>query len=159
MYYNPPSRFSDIALLPLADAELAKGFVDELTPLHDFCVRILPMLGPLPAIFGLHIAMSSAEAPHTKFKEAERAVRPVFATPPEGELLEIIVEVLKIFGIATKQFKQGSLKKFLKRVAGRTDLEDAEKRLNTLTQEEAQMALAVVLRITRGSQRSQSSRR
>jgi tRNA A37 threonylcarbamoyladenosine dehydratase len=46
----------DVALLPLADAELAKGSVDELAPLRDFRVRILPVLGPLPAIFGLHIA-------------------------------------------------------------------------------------------------------
>ncbi|KAH9023347.1 ubiquitin-protein ligase molybdopterin-converting factor [Lactarius pseudohatsudake] len=36
--------------------ELAKGSVDELAPLRDFRVRILPVLGPLPALFGLHIA-------------------------------------------------------------------------------------------------------
>jgi tRNA A37 threonylcarbamoyladenosine dehydratase len=47
---------SDVALLPLAETELAKGDVDELAPLRDFRVRILPVLGPLPAIFGLHIA-------------------------------------------------------------------------------------------------------
>jgi tRNA threonylcarbamoyladenosine dehydratase len=47
---------SDVALLPLADAELAKGSVDELAPLRDFRVRILPVLGPLPGLFGLHIA-------------------------------------------------------------------------------------------------------
>ena len=46
----------DVKLLPLADAELAKGSVDELAPLRDFRVRILPVLGPLPALFGLHIA-------------------------------------------------------------------------------------------------------
>jgi tRNA A37 threonylcarbamoyladenosine dehydratase len=46
----------DVALLPLADTELAKGSVDELAPLRDFRVRILPVLGPLPALFGLHIA-------------------------------------------------------------------------------------------------------
>jgi tRNA A37 threonylcarbamoyladenosine dehydratase len=47
---------SDVALLPLPDAELAKGSVDELAPLRDFRVRILPVLGPLPGLFGLHIA-------------------------------------------------------------------------------------------------------
>jgi tRNA A37 threonylcarbamoyladenosine dehydratase len=47
---------TDVALLPLADSELAKGSVDELAPLRDFRVRILPVLGPLPALFGLHIA-------------------------------------------------------------------------------------------------------
>jgi len=47
---------SDVALLPLPDTELAKGSVDELAPLRDFRVRILPVLGPLPGLFGLHIA-------------------------------------------------------------------------------------------------------
>ena len=47
---------SDVTLLPLPEAEFAKGAVDELAPLRDFRVRILPVLGPLPAIFGLHIA-------------------------------------------------------------------------------------------------------
>jgi hypothetical protein len=40
------------------------------------------------------------------------------------------------------------VEKFLKKLAGRTDLEDAVKRLDHLTQEEARMALAEVLRIT-----------
>jgi len=47
---------SDVTLLPLAESELAKGAVDELAPLRDFRVRILPVLGPLPALFGLYIA-------------------------------------------------------------------------------------------------------
>jgi tRNA A37 threonylcarbamoyladenosine dehydratase len=47
---------SDVGLLPLPDAELAKGSIDELAPLRDFRVRILPVLGPLPGLFGLHIA-------------------------------------------------------------------------------------------------------
>ncbi len=47
---------SDVALLPLPDDELAKGSVDELAPLRDFRVRILPVLSPLPGLFGLHIA-------------------------------------------------------------------------------------------------------
>jgi tRNA threonylcarbamoyladenosine dehydratase len=47
----------DMTLLPLANSELTMGFVDELAPLRDFRVRILPVLGRLPALFGLHIAM------------------------------------------------------------------------------------------------------
>ncbi|KAH9169375.1 hypothetical protein EDB89DRAFT_2098979 [Lactarius sanguifluus] len=62
-------------------------------------------------------------------------------------ITKIMVEVLRIFGIATKELKRGSAKKFLKRLAGRTDLEDALRRLDNLTQEEARMALAEVLRI------------
>ncbi|KAI9438139.1 hypothetical protein H4582DRAFT_1772108, partial [Lactarius indigo] len=63
-------------------------------------------------------------------------------------ITKIMVEVLTIFGIATKELRRGSAKKFLKRLAGRTDLEDAIKKLDRLTQEEARMALAEVLKIT-----------
>ncbi|KAH9028626.1 hypothetical protein EDB85DRAFT_2291206, partial [Lactarius pseudohatsudake] len=63
-------------------------------------------------------------------------------------ITKIMVEVLTIFGIATKELRRGSAKKFLKKLAGMTDLEDAVKKLDRLTQEEARMALAEVLRIT-----------
>ncbi|KAH8984849.1 hypothetical protein EDB92DRAFT_2116965 [Lactarius akahatsu] len=63
-------------------------------------------------------------------------------------IIEIMVEVLTIFGIATKELRRGSAKRFLKRLAGRTDLEDAVKKLDRLTQEEARMALSEVLKIT-----------
>jgi hypothetical protein len=41
------------------------------------------------------------------------------------------------------------LEKFLKKLLGRNDVEDALKRLDKLTQEEAKMATAEVLKITR----------
>jgi hypothetical protein len=43
-------------LLPLSDEEYAKGDVGELGVLPDFRVRILPVLGTMPAIFGLAVA-------------------------------------------------------------------------------------------------------
>lgn len=43
-------------LLPLSDEEFAKGSVGELGVLPDFRVRILPVLGTMPAIFGLAVA-------------------------------------------------------------------------------------------------------
>ncbi|KAI0029305.1 hypothetical protein K488DRAFT_88876 [Vararia minispora EC-137] len=46
----------DVALLPLPEEEFEKGKIDELAAFDDFRVRILPVLGPLPALFGLHIA-------------------------------------------------------------------------------------------------------
>ena len=76
---------------------------------------------------------------------------------------KMMVEVLKIFEIATKELRRGSasdfpiccsiiftklhIEKFMKKLAGMTDLEDAVKKLDNLTQEEARMALAEVLRI------------
>jgi tRNA A37 threonylcarbamoyladenosine dehydratase len=40
------------ALLPLSEEEFAKGQVGDLSVLPDFRVRILPVLGTIPAIFG-----------------------------------------------------------------------------------------------------------
>lgn len=47
---------SDTRLLPLDEDEFQKGNVEELAALEDFRVRILPVLGPLPAMFGLAAA-------------------------------------------------------------------------------------------------------
>ncbi|KAL4072144.1 hypothetical protein J3A83DRAFT_4239362 [Scleroderma citrinum] len=46
----------DVKLLPLPDEEFEKGNIKELNAFDDFRVRILPVLGPLPSMFGLHIA-------------------------------------------------------------------------------------------------------
>ena len=79
-------------------------------------------------------------------------------------ITQILVEVLNIFGIATKELKRGSaskfrrfahvyvftkhcVEKFLRKLAGMADLEDALKKLDRLTQEEARMANAEVLRL------------
>ncbi|KAH9015325.1 hypothetical protein EDB85DRAFT_2295646, partial [Lactarius pseudohatsudake] len=62
-------------------------------------------------------------------------------------IMKIMVEVLTIFEVATKELRRGSANKFLKKLAGTTDLEDAVKKLDRLTQEEARMALAEVLKI------------
>lgn len=43
-------------LLPLAEEEFQKGSVGDLGVLPDFRVRILPVLGTMPAIFGLTVA-------------------------------------------------------------------------------------------------------
>ncbi|KAF8264625.1 hypothetical protein EI94DRAFT_1738001 [Lactarius quietus] len=73
----------------------------------------------------------------------------VSPTPAMTDIItEIMAEVLKIFGIATKELRRGSAKKFLRKLAGMADLESALKRLDRLTQEEARMALAEVLKIT-----------
>ncbi|KAK4153110.1 tRNA threonylcarbamoyladenosine dehydratase 2 [Chaetomidium leptoderma] len=44
------------ALLPLAEAEFQKGSVGDLGVLPDFRVRILPVLGTMPAVFGYTVA-------------------------------------------------------------------------------------------------------
>ena len=81
-------------------------------------------------------------------------------------IVKIMVEVLSILGIVTKEIKQGRTsmsflvdfspkidrlaEKYLKRLIGRKDLENALQQLDKLTQEEARMAAAEALAITRG---------
>jgi hypothetical protein len=73
-------------------------------------------------------------------------------------IIHIMVEVLSILGIATKEIKQGRmskgsvtnmsllaeqcLEKYAKKLIGRTEIEDALKRLDKLTHEEAWMGIA-----------------
>ncbi|KAF8487166.1 hypothetical protein DFH94DRAFT_841542 [Russula ochroleuca] len=75
--------------------------------------------------------------------------------PPTPEMTEmivqILVEVLSILGIATKEIKKGRMKyseKYLKKLIGRTDIEDGLKRLDKLTLEESRMATAENLNAT-----------
>ncbi|KAH9035775.1 hypothetical protein EDB85DRAFT_2212481 [Lactarius pseudohatsudake] len=63
-------------------------------------------------------------------------------------IIKIMIEVLNIFAIATKEMKQGRAKKYLMKLVGRNEMEDALKRLDKLTQEEARMAAAETLRLT-----------
>lgn len=80
-------------------------------------------------------------------------------------MLKIMVEVLSILAIATTEIKQNRRselimdnyllltdvpgEKYLNNLLRRNDIEDALKRLDYLTQEEAQMATAEVLKVTR----------
>ncbi|KAI0272005.1 hypothetical protein BGY98DRAFT_180086 [Russula aff. rugulosa BPL654] len=74
------------------------------------------------------------------------------AQPTSGMMdiiIRILVEVLSILGIATKETKQSRLKKIGKKLIGRTDMEDALKKLDKLTHEEAWMGIAQNLKATR----------
>jgi hypothetical protein len=80
-------------------------------------------------------------------------------------IVRIMVQVLEVLAVATKWIKQSSSselviadiwqltksdsEKFVKRLVGRTDIEDAMKKLDTLTQEEALMASAEALKVVR----------
>ncbi|KAH9016032.1 hypothetical protein EDB85DRAFT_1828171, partial [Lactarius pseudohatsudake] len=63
-------------------------------------------------------------------------------------IVKIMVEVLGIFGVVTKEMKQGRTKRYLKKLIGRRDVEDALVRLDRLTQQEVQMAIVQVLKIS-----------
>ena len=80
-------------------------------------------------------------------------------------IVKIMVEVISILGIVTKEIRQSRtsmpfliditrkvdlyVEKFLKKLGGRTDVEDAFRRLDKLTPEEALMAAAETMTVTR----------
>lgn len=70
---------SDVKLLPLDEEEFKRGAVKELQAFDDFRVRIMPVLGPLPAIFGLNIAtyilLDLAGKPLTDYMEIKNRKR------------------------------------------------------------------------------------
>ncbi|KAI0284165.1 hypothetical protein BC826DRAFT_1179411, partial [Russula brevipes] len=54
-------------------------------------------------------------------------------------IVNVMVEVLIIVGLATREIKQGRIKRFLKKLIGRPDIKDALQRLDNLAQEESRM--------------------
>jgi len=64
-------------------------------------------------------------------------------------IVKIMVEVLSILAIMTKEIKEKRAKKYLKRLLGKNEIEDSLKRLDSLTDDEARMATAEVLKTTR----------
>ncbi|KAI9434602.1 hypothetical protein H4582DRAFT_2130964, partial [Lactarius indigo] len=72
--------------------------------------------------------------------------------PPTAEMTnvmgKIMAEVLCMLAIATKAMKQGRTKTFLKKLAGRKDIEDALQGLDKLEQGELRMVTAQVFKTT-----------
>ncbi|KAH9969668.1 hypothetical protein BC827DRAFT_22708 [Russula dissimulans] len=75
--------------------------------------------------------------------------------PPTAAMLDIIIkimiEVLSMLAVATKEIKQGRAKKYIQKLMGKNDIDNALKRLDTLTQEEVRIATAEVLKVMRGT--------
>ncbi|KAI9436655.1 hypothetical protein H4582DRAFT_2129896 [Lactarius indigo] len=70
-------------------------------------------------------------------------------TPAMTEkMVQRTVEVLDIIATATKELEQSRTKKFLKKMVGRTDLEDGLKKLDKLTNDQVMMATVQLLKIT-----------
>ena len=100
------------------------------------------------------------------FKRLEKYIDVRPSTAMTDIIVKIMVEVLSILGIVTKEIGQGKLSTsfrvhispnvdfraeiFFKKLAGMKAVEDALQRLDKLTREEVRMAAAEALVITRG---------
>ncbi|KAF8268816.1 hypothetical protein EI94DRAFT_1106963 [Lactarius quietus] len=81
------------------------------------------------------------------FRQLEEYADAPTTTAMKITIVMIMVEVLRIFAIVTKELKQGRMKNYWKKLIGRRDIEDALGRLDRLTQEEVRMATAQVLKV------------
>ena len=119
--------------------------------------------------------IASQDALITIFEQIERFFRRLeeYASVPMTDamkdiMVKIMVEVLEIFAIMTKEIKQGRasesianhifrvadrdserhLKKFFKKLIGKKGIEDALSKLDRLTQEEVNMATVQILKVS-----------
>ncbi|KAH9034086.1 hypothetical protein EDB85DRAFT_1948825 [Lactarius pseudohatsudake] len=110
---------------------------------------------PAKVIFsGIGILLAAAKdvrASHDAlgfFKRLKVYTETSSATDFEEVLVNVVVEVLNILSIATKEMEQSRAKTYLKKLVGMADIEDALKRLDDLIREEHQAATAQVLKVT-----------
>ncbi|KAH9170950.1 hypothetical protein EDB89DRAFT_2243816 [Lactarius sanguifluus] len=82
------------------------------------------------------------------FKRLEVYTQISLTTKMAEVLVKIVIELLSILSTATKEVKRRRAKFFARKLLGMTDIEDALKRLDSLIQEEIQMAIAQILKIT-----------
>ncbi|KAF8267659.1 hypothetical protein EI94DRAFT_1700834 [Lactarius quietus] len=134
------------------------------TPFHDnsTLISLLKAFPPAKVIFTgigvLLVAAKDSRASHAAvidlfervesfFKRLKVYTQISLTTEMAEVLVKIVIELLSILSIATKEVKRRRAKIFARKLLGRTDIEDALKRLNNLIQEEVQMVIAQNLKV------------
>ncbi|KAI0249185.1 hypothetical protein BJV78DRAFT_720780 [Lactifluus subvellereus] len=84
----------------------------------------------------------------TFFERLETYVQVRLTEAMKNLIIKIMVEILGILAIATKEIKQRWAKRYIKQLVGRTDIEDALKRLEKLSHDECLTATVQVLEAT-----------
>ncbi|KAN0103882.1 hypothetical protein V8E52_011560 [Russula decolorans] len=149
------------------DDGLTKWVIPTVNVLYTFSGTIGQGVGlafpPANAIFaGIGVLLSAAKDASTSqdklidilnrierfFRRLEIYTGITPTTAMTDLIVEIMVEVLTILAIATKEVKRGRFKKYFKKLMGNREIEDSLERLDKLTQEEARMASAEQLKMT-----------
>ncbi|KAI0293803.1 hypothetical protein BC826DRAFT_370282 [Russula brevipes] len=144
-----------------SNERLTKWLDPAVNILYTFSATIGADIGlvypPAAVIFtGIGVLLSAAKATSANqeallelFERIEsffRRLETYIKVPPTSGMVEILVkvmvEVLSILAIATKEINQNGAKTFLKKLVGRADIGDALQRLDQLTEEEARMVNA-----------------
>ncbi|KAH9061943.1 hypothetical protein EDB87DRAFT_1821504, partial [Lactarius vividus] len=149
------------------DQRLMKWISPVVDVLYTFSGTLGEVAGmafpPAGAIFtGIGILLSAAKdvrASHDALVELFERVESFFkrlgvytqvslTTEMAEVFVKIVAEVLSILSIATKEVKRKRAKIYFRKLLGRTDIEDALRKLDGLIQEEVRMAIAQTMKAT-----------
>ncbi|KAF8268209.1 hypothetical protein EI94DRAFT_1206363 [Lactarius quietus] len=128
---------------------LGDGISVAFPPAKVIFTGIGVLLGAAKDVRACHGAIADLfERIESFFKRLEVYTQISLTTKMAEVLVKIVIELLSILSIATKEVRRRRAKIFSRKLLGRTDIEEALKRLDGLIQEELQMAIAQILKAT-----------
>jgi hypothetical protein len=146
-----------------AGAGVLLSVVIILDVLHSECTDIESTQAAKDVITSQDTLIDIFERIENFFRRLEEYAEVPTTEAMKDIIVKIMAEVLGIFGIVTKEIKQGRAselipgdalciadrvsEKYIKKLIGRRDIEDALRKLDKLTQEEVRMATAQVLKV------------
>ncbi|KAF8269275.1 NACHT domain-containing protein [Lactarius quietus] len=127
---------------------LGDGIGVPFPPAKVICTGIGVLLGAAKDVRASHGAIIDLfERIESFFKRLEVYKQISLTTEMAEVLVKIVIELLSILSIATKEVRRRRAKLFARKLLGMTDIEDALKRLDSLIQEEFRMATAQILKV------------
>ncbi|KAH9985039.1 hypothetical protein BJV74DRAFT_886357 [Russula compacta] len=137
-------------LLTFSDT-LGEGIALPFSPAKTIFTGIGVLLGAVRDVVASHnILMHLFERIHFYIQRLD-SYNGIPLTNKTIDLLgKIMAQVLSILALSTKSLSERRIKRFLKRLIGKTDIEDALLRLDMLTKEESLMAVVADLVVTHG---------
>lgn len=133
----------------MVSATLGEGFSLAFPPAKAIVTGISVLLSAAKGVKASHDALIDLFGRIEDFFKRFKIYIQSSPTAEWGEVLvRVVAEVLYILSIATKEMEQSKAKKYFKRLLGRTDIEDALRKLDSLIQGENGMVTAQILKAT-----------
>ncbi|KAI0274204.1 hypothetical protein BGY98DRAFT_1188657 [Russula aff. rugulosa BPL654] len=132
-----------INILFIFSDTLGEGISIPFSPAKTIFTGIGVLLGAVKDVIASYEALVKLLERIQFFLQRLHHYTSVPLTPEMTELLaKIMAQILSIVALSTKTMKESRIKTFMKRLMGKTDVEDAFERLDTLTKEENLMTAA-----------------
>ncbi|KAI9432720.1 hypothetical protein H4582DRAFT_1088520 [Lactarius indigo] len=136
-------------ILSTVSATFVEGFSLAFPPAKAIVTGISVLLSVAKGVKASHEALVDLfERIEDFFKRFKIYIQCSSTAELEEVLVRAVAEVLYILSIATKEMEQSTAKKYFMRLLGRTDIEDALRKLDNLIQGEHGMVTAQILKNT-----------